>query len=270
MHGTGLDEKEPGTDLGDHLHGVDRNRGVTHDHEGIQNTGIHNTSKDHHYGRDAASLGTAGALVEKQHKNHESASGQHLSTISGTGATSGQPGLSSSEASTDQDGNRLTGEDATDERQRTGNEHHYGRDAAVAGGVGGEHTKARGLNDLNDPEPPTYVHSGAGQTAHPRSLAQKTDPPTDMSTAPRSTGDFSYGTGTTHGPTGHPGTTHGAGYGENDRNRLHKDPPASHPAAGGVPSSSSETSKIIHEGKQGLKQDTGVGNSHSTNTAANY
>ncbi|RDW75006.1 hypothetical protein BP6252_06148 [Coleophoma cylindrospora] len=332
MHGTGLDEKKPGTDLGDRLHGVDRNRGITHDHEGIQNTEPKHTMGDHHRGRDAAGVGAAGVLAEHEYKKHEGTSGQQLNTGSGYGSTSGQRGLSLSEASTDQDGNPLVGAGTTadhqpiggghhherdtalataagetgalgthDDRQHvgtshrpsrgqtfglpsTGKDHHYGKDAAGMEGANvlgshehqrherpsGEYTKTHDWNDPKDPTSPTYVHSGTGQITHSSSLANKADPRVDNSTAPRSTGDSSYGSDNFHGTTGHSGTTHGAGYGESERNRLHKDPPASHPAARGVPSSTSETSRMINEGKQGLEQDTGVANSHGTNSASNY
>ncbi|RDW85826.1 hypothetical protein BP5796_04151 [Coleophoma crateriformis] len=332
MHGTGLDEKKPGTDLGDRLHGVDRNRGITHDHEGIQNTAPKHTMGDHHRGRDAAGVGAAGVLAEHEYKKHEGTSGQQLNTGSGYGSASDQRGPSVSEASTDQDGNPLVGAGTTAEHQpiggehhherdvalataagetgalgtredrqhlgtshspsrgqtsglpSTGKDHHYGKDAAAMEGANvlgshehqghertsGENMKTHDRNDPNDPKSPTYVHSGTGQTTHSSSLANKADLRVDNSTAPRSTGDSSYGTDNFHGITGNSGTTHGAGYGESERNRLHKDPPASHPAAKGVPSSTSETSRMINEGKQGMEQDTGVANSHGTNLATNY
>lgn len=49
-----------------------------------------------------------------------------------------------------------------------------------------------------------------------------------------------------------------------DRNRLHKDPPSSHPAAhAGVPANSIERGNLVAEGERALDGKTGVANSHS-------
>merc|ERR1712093_780713 len=60
------------------------------------------------------------------------------------------------------------------------------------------------------------------------------------------------------------------------RNRLHKDPPASHPAAqaysgdndGGahVPASGADRERLVEQGKGNLDRDTGVANAPGANT----
>lgn len=171
----------PGTTLGDHLHGVPRNRGVGHEtSEGYTATGT-----DSHLGRDAA-VGAGGVgLAEHEHSKH------HI------GATSGTTGTGS----------------------------HLGRDAALgAGGVGlaeHEHNKH-------------YTGATTGTTG--------------------TTGE--YGTSSAGSDT-----TTGSAIGSNvtntstGRNLLHKDPPASHPAA---------------QAARGLDDNAGVSNAHGSNPPANY
>jgi len=65
--------------------------------------------------------------------------------------------------------------------------------------------------------------------------------------------------------------------GSDGRNRLHKDPPAGHPAAqtgsSHVPASKDEREKVLGEGEQVIDKDSGVANSHAdrgVNAATNY
>jgi len=73
--------------------------------------------------------------------------------------------------------------------------------------------------------------------------------------------DSSYNSGT------------GPGVVQEGRNKLHKDPPAGHPAAqqyqsgsgeGHVPGSGSQREGLLSEGKRDINDDTGVAGSHST------
>jgi hypothetical protein len=207
-HGaTPLIAKEPGTDLGDKLHGVDRNRGVT------GSSGFPGTDG-------------FGSGVPKS-----------VATTEGFGS-----GIHKSEATTDQYGNPVG--------QNTGSSH-LGRDAAL-GGLGGAGVGygAGGINEQKGLE-----SQGLGQH------------------------DPSYNSGT----SGLPSHSTGAPTGYNDststgRNRLHKDPPAGHPAAqyqsgiesgSHVPSSGTEREGLLREGERNIDNDTGVAGSHGT-TGNNY
>ena len=114
--GIPLHEKPKGTDLGDKLHGVERNRGVQgptgFPHSQGTGSSTTGTTGQHHYGRDATAVGGAAALGEHEHRKHE-----HENI--------GSAGY----------GNQSSG--ITDSSTGTGRQHHLGRDAAVgAGGVG--------------------------------------------------------------------------------------------------------------------------------------
>ncbi|KAG0648880.1 hypothetical protein D0Z07_4630 [Hyphodiscus hymeniophilus] len=191
VNATPLDQKPRGTDLGDKLHGVERNRGVQGStgfpHESAGSVGHGNTSSgltggnqydntssgltgssqghSSHLGRDAAGVGAAGALGEHEHRKHETTTGQ-------------QPSL----------GTQAQNFPTTD-----------------------AHSSSQ------DPK-----YSGAGYDS--------------------SNTGFQSGAGS-------------------ERNRLHKDPPAGHPAAQAM------------QGEENLNRDTGVANAHGqggVNTGSNY
>jgi hypothetical protein len=67
----------------------------------------------------------------------------------------------------------------------------------------------------------------------------------------------------------------GVNEGVGSRNRLHKDPPAGHPAAqeSHVPASGSEREKILKQGQGTIDNESGVANPHvegDVNVASNY
>lgn len=167
-------EKPVGKDLGDKLHGVERNRGVQGStgfpqgqHEtdrdgrpigGAGVAGAHSTSGQHHTGRDAAIVGGAGAAGlagEHEHRKHETASGQ----------TSGLTGSNQYSSTTGSDTHPTT---APYDTTTSGQHHHKGRDAAALGGAGlvGEHEHrkhdgtTRPRSDITDP---SYQSTSTGR-----------------------------------------------------------------------------------------------------------
>jgi hypothetical protein len=143
-HEVPLSEKPVGTDLGDKLHGVERNRGVPGPtgypgQEGYGSTtgtsGVGSTGQ-HHYGRDAAAVGGAGALAEHEHRKHEG--------VGSSGVGNQSSGLTGDNATGQHYGNQtgFTGSNTS------GQQHHLGRDAAAVGGAGAlaehEHHKHEG------------------------------------------------------------------------------------------------------------------------------
>ena len=221
---TPLDGIPRGTDIGDKLHGVERNRGVPgptgFPHEqgygtGSSATGTSSTGTgQHHYGRDATAAGGAAALGEHEHRKHE-----HENV-------------------------GLTGSDH-------GQQSHLGRDAAGVGAAGlvGEHEYRKHDMTSGQQYGTTGQHSSLGGAS-------------GQEYGTTGTGYDSNLTGT--GPTN---TSNISG----DRNRLHKDPPANHPAAqvaqGGVLASGAEKNDLIGH------SNTGVGNAPeqgNVNAASNY
>jgi len=116
-----LVEKPVGTDIGDKLHGVERNRGVTgasgfpgsegfgtgpsHSGVGAHTSDITNTGtgQQHHLGRDTAA-GTGGAgLAEHEQRKHEGLTGNQYNNQSGLtgGGTQGTSGLTGSNIRSD-------------------------------------------------------------------------------------------------------------------------------------------------------------------------
>lgn len=94
--------------------------------EKVGGLGERSGQKQHHFGRDAAVAGGVGATgagayeAEKHHRNHPGQSGQHH-----LGQSRNEPGYEN-DLSGRMDQSHLGGQQ----------QHHYGRDAAVAGGVG--------------------------------------------------------------------------------------------------------------------------------------
>lgn len=320
--GTPLSETQRGTDLGDKLHGVERNRGVpgptgfpdSQDYgTGSSTTGTTGTTGQHHYGRDATALGGAAALGEHEHRKHErenvgsSGIGDQTSGITGSSTGTGNQhhlgrdaavgaggvGLAEHEhrkhegfggSRYDDPSSGLTGSNQgltggqydntssglAGSTQGRGHQHHVGRDAALgAGAVGGaglaehEHRKHEGLTSGRQDHATSFGVTGnqglggneyrkdglisedqygtAGQqydttgqqygtTAQPSGL-------TGQQAIPRSGYDSNLTSSNVTGSN----TTGGIG---DDRNRLHKDPPADHPAGqvaqGGMPANAAE------------------------------
>lgn len=282
-HGaTPLVEKPRGTDIGDELHGVERNRGVQgstgfRDYgTGTSTTGTGvgsttgtmgtSTTGQHHYGRDATAVGGAADLGEHEHRRHEH---ENL----------GSSGV----------GNQSSG--ITGSSTGTGNQHHLGRDAGVAAGGTGlaehEHRKHEGVTRSQYDNASSGLTgsntASSGLTGSNRGLGGNEYRKDDI------TGGQGYGTtGQQTGLTGHQSsglTGTGSGYDSNvtgsnttggiggDRNRLHKDPPAGHAATGRVPASGTETERLVGQGEERLVGDTGVANAHGqgvVNVASNY
>ena len=270
---TPLAEKPRGTDLGDKLHGVERNRGVPGptgfpDSQGYGTgssttgttgtTGTTSTTGQHHYGRDATAIGGAAALGEHEHRKHE-----HENV--------GSMGI----------GNQSSG--ITGSTTGTGNQHHLGRDAAVgAGGVGlaeHEHRKHEAKNEgvVGGRQYDNTTSTTSGLTgSYPGPEYRKDELTTGQySTAsqPSALGgqESIPRSGYDSNTTGGIGGIGGVG---GDRNRLHKDPPTVHPAAqSGVPGSGTAREGMIGQGEQRLDQDTGVANAPGqggVNAASNY
>lgn len=125
--------------------------------------------QEHHYGRDAALAGGAGAAglgayeASKHHGDDRNTLGQSREDpLHSTTQRSTQP--TSTLGSTGPTGTHTTG-------QEPGKEHHYGRDAAVAGGAGavglGGYEAAKHHGDNRDAQRSTQPTGtlGAGQTA---------------------------------------------------------------------------------------------------------
>ena len=101
-----------------------------HKHELKEEKREHYAAKEHHLGRDAAVAGGVGGAAyeaDKHHNKHPGHDQQYNYNTSGT--PSGVAPLGSSNIATDQQQSSLP--------DRSANQHHYGRDAAVSGGVGG-------------------------------------------------------------------------------------------------------------------------------------
>jgi hypothetical protein len=243
------------------------------------------TSSSHHYGRDAAlGAGAVGAadVAEHEHNTHsgptplaEKPKGKDLGDIlhgvernRGVPGSSGYPGTEGYGTGI---GGALAGTDASQAGRSEATTDQAGHPlSSTAGselGATGQHRKtdsgyAAGSND----------YSGSHQTG-------------DNITLPGSTGlahDYEYRKqDTTSGLMGsntQPEFTDSNITGVNEsvdgRNRLHKHPPAGHPASQDsyVPADSAERVNMVSEGKS-IDKDTGVANSHATggvNAATNY
>ncbi|KAF8847170.1 hypothetical protein BDZ45DRAFT_811768 [Acephala macrosclerotiorum] len=320
-HGTPLADKPVGRDIGDKLHGAERNRGVagatsgsdsypsgSHFHSEASTdqygnpldsgvvapstgsgypTGSHpeassnqygnpidqgmtgtSGSQGHHLGRDAAlGTGTVG-LAAHEHRKHDSR--YQPSSTSGydnNASTSGYQPLSTTGNDDETVGSGLTGSTGQHDNSSSGyagpqgqTGHHTGRDTAALGGAGalgeheyrkhdttsGQHQSRSGLTDSNTSNQYDNTGLGYGKQAG-------------------TTGAQDYGSSDTSYKGIGPSVSSASG-----RNRLHKDPPASHPASGTshVPASGGETRRLMQEGKQDLHEDTGVAN--TGNDRLNY
>jgi len=189
-------------------------------------------SQDHHYGRDAALTGGAGGAAYEANK--------HLGHNNNTHTTHGPTTTTSGP----HDSNLANKADPRVDSDRS-KDHHYGRDAALAGGAGGaayEANKHLGHNNnthtTNAPTTTTTANTTAGP--HDSNLANKADPRVDSDRSK----DHHYGrdaalaggaayeankhlghnnnTHTTHGPTN---TTTSTTAGPHDSNLANKADP---------------------------------------------
>ena len=164
-----LDYKPRGTDLGDKLHGVERNRGIEgstgfpEPGSGFTTTGTTSTSGQHDHGHDATIVGGAAALGEHERRKHD------LENVGSTRYNNQSTSI-------------------TDASMGARNEPYLSHDSAVGAG-------------------------GIGSAGHER---RKHEDGTGLEYNSNVTGSK---------------TTGGIG---GDKNRLHKDPPADHPAAQGT------------------------------------
>jgi hypothetical protein len=161
-HGMPLAEKALGTDIGDKLHGVERNRGVAGG-----NGFVHDDQ--HHVGRDAAFGAGAVGIGEHEHRKHEGVTGNsgltgsnqygNISTSSGqhhlgrdAALGAGAVGIGEHDHRKNE---RVTGNSGLTGSHQYGNtststgQHHLGRDAALGAGAVGigehEHRKHEGI-----------------------------------------------------------------------------------------------------------------------------
>jgi len=93
-------------------------------------------NKDHHYGRDAAVAGGVGGAAYEADKHHRKNELREPNTLSNIGnpAVTGQP-TTTTTAGPHSSGIANKADPTADSDHPK--EHHYGRDAAIAGGVGG-------------------------------------------------------------------------------------------------------------------------------------
>lgn len=296
-----MDEKPKGKDLGDILHGVDRNRGVTgasgfpdsagfgtgqtHSGGGLLHQGQNTGAGQQHLGRDAAIGAGAATLGEEHHSKHERHTGNNTSSgiignhgqqssLTGTqhntssGLTSGLAGTHSGQASGltgnqyDNTSSALTGNQTSG---LTGS--HGGQASGLTGNQFGNNSSTLSGNQSSG-----LTGTHGGQTSGLTSgLTGKQYDNTSSTIGSNQTSGLNgaHNDQTSGGLAGNNNTSDLTG--SHDRNRLHKDPPAGHPAAqGGVPASSAERSNLINEGEKALDGKTGVANSHSTNPSTNY
>ncbi|KAG4432827.1 hypothetical protein IFR05_011692 [Cadophora sp. M221] len=247
-HVTPLPEKPAGTDIGDKLHGADRNRGVT-GAAGFPNqpgfgdgtTGhqhlVSEATTDQH-GRPVGS-GTLGVSSQHSgrefplgHSKHDSGytektSPPHPITSQQSGLTSspGQSGLSGNQSSS---GYQSVLDPGRQQYTSTSQQDYHQQQHATSGYQAGRDTSELGS-----------------------SITQQHEPSTGSKTS-----DLS------------------------GRNRLHKDPPAHHPAAQAqsgndstgshVPASGSERDRLVEQGKNDLDRNTGVANAPPANFSSNY
>lgn len=104
--------------------------GTTTTSTGDKYPAVH-TSDDHHYGRDAAVVGGVGGAAYEAEKHHRKNESNEPSSLSNP------PRSSTIGQSTTVTGTSATGSQPSSAEDKTSKDHHYGRDAAVAGGVGG-------------------------------------------------------------------------------------------------------------------------------------
>jgi hypothetical protein len=227
---TPLAEKPKGKDLGDILHGVERNRGVP--------------GSSGFPGTEGFASGTGGALSAKE-----------VPQPGISGESTSQPAA----ATLSLDPNPGLGVRSAGQYQKT--------DSGYAAGGNNnqtaehEHTIS---GDSHQKDHSSAVPRGSGLDIANEYRKQKTESEFTSSNAqPGFTGSSASSTGVNDYSDG--------------RNRLHKDPPAGHPASqtgsNHVPASKDEREKVLNEGEKMIDKDTGVAHAHATgggNAAINY
>lgn len=180
-----LEEKPRGTDIGDKLHGSDRNRGVTGatgfpDQEGFgsgpshgvgaQSSGV--SGQQHHLGRDAA-FGAGGAgLAEHEHQKHEGLAGNQYNNSRLTGSDNQYDNTSSGltgshqARSTGHDASGLGAAEQAGERKydaMTGQQGGFATDNQSSSfgnqgtsGLAGSNIESQGRNRLHKDPPPNH------------------------------------------------------------------------------------------------------------------
>ncbi|KAE8446283.1 hypothetical protein EG329_012369 [Mollisiaceae sp. DMI_Dod_QoI] len=259
---TPLAEKPVGQDIGDKLHGPERNRGVPGasglpDTEGYGSgvggsgvagasgpgTHIHSEASTDQYGNSLDSGVTSGTGNEYSPAGSQ---GHHLSRDAAIGAGAvGATGVAANKHqkhdSGYQQGSTTGYNDKTSNSGLTGSQqgqHHTGRDAAVLGSTG-----AVGEHEYHKHENPTGSSSLRDDTG--LGYSQQQSGTTGSNIQDLGLDDRNDGRKGPHVVSGSDG-----------RNRLHKDPPANHPASGGsqVPTRGGEL------GDENLNTDMGVTN----------
>jgi hypothetical protein len=215
----------------------------------------HKDSKDHHYGRDAAGAGAVGAVGYEAEKHHHHNEPHGTATTgTGTGLSDNDRQYSRGTAGVSEPTYESPISDSTATTGHTGHkDHHYGRDAVGAGAVGAgayEAEKHHGHHSnpvdtsVNKPLPTAPGNRGVGTgEGTQNALADRT----------RNTSELTLGD-KLHGVERNRGVPDASMTGTHDRNRLHKDPPASHPAAG----------------LTGARAGAGTGLGHSVGNAGEY
>ncbi|KAI6711463.1 hypothetical protein JHW43_006019 [Diplocarpon mali] len=239
---TPLDQKPVGKDIGDHLHG-DRNRGVqgASGFPGEPGYGDGTTGRDH-----------GGLLHDHDHGKHSITQGNAPATGHGAGhvdrhaAVPGSTGVAG--AGLAEHEHRTPGSNFAANHPRSG----------LAHGQPGQTGVSRTMDTGR-----VFPLSDAGQHGHARHDSgyphDKTSP-TYAASYPTASSDLEQEHMPSAGP--HPKTSDLSG-----RNRLHKDPPAGHPAYSGagagdalIPASDSERRNLVGEGREELRRDTGAVN----------
>ncbi|KAH7342652.1 hypothetical protein BKA65DRAFT_295224 [Rhexocercosporidium sp. MPI-PUGE-AT-0058] len=287
-HGTPLPEKPVGKDIGDKLHGVDRNRGVT-GASGFPNQpgfGDGTTGHEHHHSEATTDqhghpigYGTTGAGYESQQAGREFPLGHSKHDSGYTDKTSlthptSQPYLQHQDTGRDAaaiGGAGLVGEHEYRKHDATTGQHPGLAESQGQSGLSGNQSSG-GYESVLDPSPQTGTSTGhQDYRQHDTTSGYQTG--RDTSGLASSTQRYDASTvlsdlsgSKTSDPSG--------------RNRLHKAPPAHHPAAqeysgsdgtgAHVPASGSDRERLVDQGKAHLDRDTGVVNAPPANSSTNY
>ncbi|XMA15507.1 hypothetical protein WAI453_008298 [Rhynchosporium graminicola] len=285
--GTPLPLKPAGRDIGDILHGVERNRGVTGASGFSNEPGFGDGT--HPHAHSEATTDQSGNPVG------------HATT--GAGYGSQQAGR---EFPLGHSQHGATHTDNDSPLHSTSQHHNTGRDTAALGGAGlvGDHEHRKHDTTTGQHSGLTGSHgtSGLSSNQHHSGLTGSHEPSALSGNQQHSGLTGSHGSSglsgnqTTSGyQTGHETSGLGSSTGQYDhessgltgsntsdlsgRNKLHKDPPAGHPAAQGygndstgahVPAGGAERERFVEQGKDHLGHDTGVANAQNPNSSTNY
>ncbi|KAL2075504.1 hypothetical protein VTL71DRAFT_447 [Oculimacula yallundae] len=248
-HGTPLPLKPAGKDIGDILHGTDRNRGVVGSSGFPDQPGFGDGAHPHAHSE---------ATTDQQGRPVGAAA-------TGAGIGSQQAGREFPLGHSKHDSGYT---DKNSPIHATSQHHNTGRDATALGGAGlvGENEHRKHDNTTGQHSSLTGTHGSSGLTGNQTTSGYPTG--NETSGLGSSTGQYDNGSS---GLTGsHTSDLSG-------RNKLHKDPPAGHPAAQGydnsgshVPAGGAERERIVEQGKDHLGHNTGVANAQQPNSSTNY